>query len=351
MEITVEDLTRDFSITRRRRGLLGAFVDIFNIEAETKRAIDGLTFNVLEGQSVGYVGPNGSGKTTTVKILTGILVPTSGEVHCGHYVPWRNRVRYQKHIGVVFGNRPQMTPELTVVDHFAMLRLLYDVEKTRYRSQMDRLVGTMNIGPFLQRPVRELSLGQRMRCEIAAAFLHQPDIVFLDEPSIGIDAEAKRALRSLLRELNHDFGTTLFLISHDARDIEESCDRIIVINDGKIVIDGDIKQVLRDRGGLKRATMRVSQIRTQDLMRLREDLPTDADLSFHANTSKLEIVVPTPGSIRTEDALRCVRNLDIRVGEIHIQDADLEDVIIGLTQRETTFGETTYRETADGSDS
>jgi ABC-2 type transport system ATP-binding protein len=209
-------------------------------------AVDGVSFTVEPGELVAFLGPNGAGKSTTIKMLTGILHPSGGQASVLGLVPWRQRRRLAYRIAAVFGQRSQLWYHLPPADTFDLLAHIYELDRASYRARADRLIELFEIGPYLRTPVRRLSLGERMRCEIAAALLHGPEVVFLDEPTIGLDVIARQRIRELIREMNRDEGTTVFLTSHDAGDVEQVCRRAIVVNHGRIVCDAPIAQLKRD---------------------------------------------------------------------------------------------------------
>lgn len=250
-QILVENLVKTFRVAERQAGLGGAFKGLVRRRYRTVRALDGISFRVSEGEIVGYVGPNGAGKSTTIKVLAGILVPDSGRCEVLGRVPWRERIAHVSRIGVVFGQRTQLWWDLPVVESFDLLRDIYHVPEADYRRGLDELVSLLDLGDLLGVPVRQLSLGQRMRCDLAASLLHAPPLLFLDEPTIGLDAASKLAVRDFVLRLNRERGVTVILTTHDMDDIEALCSRILVIGRGTILSDGTLTElrgrVTRDR--------------------------------------------------------------------------------------------------------
>lgn len=240
-QIIVEDLRKSFRVAERRPGVLGALAGVFRRTYREVDALAGISFQVERGELVGYIGPNGAGKSTTIKTLAGILVPDSGRVEVDGLVPWEERIRHVARIGVVFGQRTQLWYDLPVIESFDLLREIYRADRTTHANVRDELVDMLQIGPLLDTPVRQLSLGQRMRCDLAAALLHRPSILFLDEPTIGLDAVSKLAVRDFVLRLNRDEGVTVLLTTHDMDDIEALCRRVMVIADGKILSDGTVE--------------------------------------------------------------------------------------------------------------
>ena len=222
-------------------------------------ALRGVSFSIAPGEIVGYLGPNGAGKSTTVKCLSGILTPTSGTADVLGRVPWRERVRHVREIGVVFGQRTQLWWDLPVQDSFDLLRDLYDLDARAYAQTRDQLVARMDIGDLLRTPVRQLSLGQRMRCDLVASLLHRPRILFLDEPTIGLDAVSKLSLRAFIRDLNREEGVTVLLTTHDMDDVEALCQRVLLIGRGALLLDGSLADVRRLAGGKRVCRAQVSR--------------------------------------------------------------------------------------------
>jgi len=244
--IHVENLAKTYQVAQRRPGLTGAVGGLFHRTYRAVRALDGVSFEIAAGELVGYIGPNGAGKSTTIKILSGILVPTSGTCTVGGLVPWKERVAHVRRIGVVFGQRTQLWWDLPVTESFDLLRDVYRVPPADYARSRAELVDMLDLRDLLDVPVRQLSLGQRMRCDLAAALLHAPSILFLDEPTIGLDAVSKLAVRQFVARLNRERGVTVILTTHDMDDIEALCTRVMLINRGRLLFEGPL-DVLRSR--------------------------------------------------------------------------------------------------------
>ena len=242
-QILAENLVKTFRVAERRPGLGGAVAGLFSRRHRVVRALDGVSFTIEAGELVGYIGPNGAGKSTTVKVLSGILVPDSGRCDVLGRTPWKERAAHVARIGVVFGQRTQLWWDLPVVESFELLRDIYRVAPKDYAGRRDELVALLALAPFLDTPARQLSLGQRMRCDLAASLLHAPPILFLDEPTIGLDAPAKLAVRDFVKRLNRERGVTVILTTHDLDDIEALCERVMVIGDGRILSDGTLAKL------------------------------------------------------------------------------------------------------------
>lgn len=247
--IETTNLTKEFRVFRRREGLKGAILDLFQRDYRILRAVDGLDFRVEPGEIVGYIGANGAGKSTTIKMFTGILRPTSGELKINGLIPYKEREHHTRQIGVVFGQRSQLWWDLAVIESFRLLGKIYRISAPLLEQRIGYFTDILELGGFINQPVRSLSLGQRMRCELAAAFLHNPPLVFLDEPTIGLDVLAKAKIRSFLQEINKEQGTTVLLTTHDLGDIEALCSRILIIDRGKQVYEGSLEELRRRFGG------------------------------------------------------------------------------------------------------
>jgi len=241
--IEFKDICMTYKVAKREQGLGAALKSLIKRDYTYVEALKDASFSVNEGEIIGYIGPNGAGKSTTIKILSGILVPTSG--HCTVFgkTPWINRIEHVKNIGVVFGQRSQLMWDIPVMDSFELLRDIYRVPKPVFIKNLDELVEIFTLSEFVNTPVRQLSLGQRMRCEIAASLLHSPQILFLDEPTIGLDAVSKVAVRHFIKRINNENGVTVMLTTHDMGDVDALTDRVMLIGKGKILYDGSFTKM------------------------------------------------------------------------------------------------------------
>lgn len=238
--IEIDGLTKNFTVRTRRPGLAGAFKSLLWAPKSQFQAVDGISFSIEKGERVAFVGPNGAGKSTTIKMLSGILHPSGGRATVCGLVPWEQRRQLAYRIGTVFGQRSQLWYHLPAADTFDLLGHIYDQDLARFRLRRDGLIDAFGIGSHLAQPVRQLSLGQRMRCEIVASLLHDPQVIFLDEPTIGLDVSAKATIRDIIRDQSDNEGRTVLLTSHDTGDMERVCDRVVVINHGRVLLDESI---------------------------------------------------------------------------------------------------------------
>jgi len=255
----VQGLTKTFVTREKQPGLRGSVRALLRPVRRETRAVKGITFAVEKGERLAFIGPNGAGKSTTIKMLVGILYPTTGQAQVLGQVPWRERQRLAYEIGAVFGQKSQLWYHLPPCDSFDLLARIYELDAAAYRQRLDYLVNLFEIGEYLQVPVRKLSLGERMRCEIAASLLHRPRILFLDEPTIGLDVVVKQRIRDLILELNQEEGVTIFLTSHDAGDVEVLCKRAMVINHGEVIYDGRVSALKRDYIHTKTVSLKLGE--------------------------------------------------------------------------------------------
>ncbi len=320
--IHVQDLSKDFRTFRRRPGIWGGLQNLFVRDYQTVQAVDRVTFDVTQGEMVGYIGPNGAGKSTTIKMLTGILVPTSGELRVGSFLPWRDRTQYVRTIGVVFGQRTQLWWDIAVIESFQLLRKMYGVSQRDYDERMGVFGEILGLTDYLHTTVRKLSLGERMRCDLAAALLHNPPLLFLDEPTIGLDVVAKDHIRRFLRAVNERFRTTVLLTTHDLDDIEALCRRIIIIDRGRLLYDGPL-DLLKQR-----------LLRTKQVKFVMRDAAARARLAeMRMDGLELEMVDELTCRVRfdrtrvnTSDLVRQVLSR-VEVRDLVIEDESIEDVV------------------------
>ena len=332
--ISVHALSKHYRSFRRREGILGGLANLFHREYQTVKAVENIHFEIGRGEMVGYIGPNGAGKSTTIKMLTGILVPTSGEIHSNGFVPWRQRAAYVKTIGVVFGQRTQLWWDIAAIESFKLLRRIYDVSQRDFDERMELFNQVLGLTELLHVPVRKLSLGQRMRCDLAAALLHNPPILFLDEPTIGLDVVAKDHIRQFLRAINQRYKTTVLLTTHDLDDIEELCRRIMIIDRGTVLYDGPLAR-------LKEQFLRTKQIKfilrdgdqSARLAAFEQNLPALARNGGSAATLHLERLDEMTCRLRFDRARVSSSDLirqilaAVEVRDFVIEDEPIEEII------------------------
>lgn len=320
--IEVRDLSKEFRTFRRREGVIGALQNLFVREYVTVQAVSRVSFTIEPGEMVGYIGANGAGKSTTIKMLTGILVPTSGYIVSNGYVPYRDRRRYTRHLGVVFGQRTQLWWDIAVIESFRLLKEIYEIADADYARRLDVFCEILGLRSYLHTPVRKLSLGERMRCDLAASLLHNPPILFLDEPTIGLDVVAKDRIREFLKEVNRTERTTVLLTTHDLSDIEELCKRIIVIDRGKVLYDGEL-------GKMKSRLAQYNQIKfflkdRSQLARLSE-VATDG-LSCERVDELLYLMRFDRNRHSTAEVIRNLVNT-LEVKDIFVEEEPIEDIV------------------------
>lgn len=257
--IVVNELRREFSYYEKAAGLGASLRGLFARRKLLKRAVDGISFSIEQGECVGFLGPNGAGKTTSLKILAGIMPPSSGSALVGGYVPWQRKKDYRMSMSIVMGQRSQLWPDLPAMETFELNRAIYEIDRQSFRRNLDELVASFGLAPLLGVQVRRLSLGERMKMEIVAALLHRPKVLFLDEPTIGLDILSQRAIRDIVRRVGREWGTTVMLTSHYLSDIEDLCERVILINKGRLAYDGSLAGVNADLGGRKRVRLEFSE--------------------------------------------------------------------------------------------
>ncbi len=324
--IKVQNLRKEFVIYEKKPGLTGMLRSFFNAKKRIKVAVDNVSFSINEGEIVGYIGPNGAGKSTSIKMLTGILTPTSGEVLVNGLVPYKSRTINAKNIGVVFGQRSQLWWDLPLTESFTVLKEIYRINDDDFNERMAFFEGIFGLSEFMKQPVRQLSLGQRMKADIVASLLHNPKIVFLDEPTIGLDVVAKEHIRETIKEINKKYHTTFILTTHDLSDIEELCDRIILIDNGKLIYDGNLDNI-KERYGSKKIVK--FTLRNQDdffkvdVINAFSNIDPKINIKFDNNTLS---VIYNKHLIKIKDITSYVLN-NIDVVDINIEDVSLETII------------------------
>ncbi|MFS1514296.1 ATP-binding cassette domain-containing protein [Chengkuizengella sp. SCS-71B] len=322
--IEVQHIQKQFKIPVVKKGRFSGVRTLFSREYVTKEAVKDISFTIKEGEFVGYIGPNGAGKSTTIKMLTGILHPTRGDVQIMGYNPHQNRRKVVRHLGVVFGQRTQLWWDLPVIDSFEILTVMYKVDKKEAEQRLSKLTELLGLHEFIQTPVRKLSLGQRMRADIAASLLHDPEILFFDEPTVGLDVVAKRSIRDLLKTLNKELNKTVMLTTHDMDDIEQLCEKVIVINDGQIVYNNSIPQ-LRNKIGLP-TVMKVSFV--------------GKILVPSIHNTMIQIIEKTYSTVTIQYNRQQLKAMDVlqivegwgEIDDIHMDEPQLEEIIQKIYQ-------------------
>lgn len=319
--IKADKLRKEFRVaTSKGIGFKGVINALVKREHKILEAVKGISFEIEKGELIGFIGPNGAGKSTTIKMMTGILTPTSGSVEVCGLIPYKDRMKNAHRIGAVFGQRTQLWWDLPVIESFRLLRKIYEIDEDSFKKNLDEFVQLLDMSSFLDQPVRQLSLGQRMRSDIAAAFLHSPDIVYLDEPTIGLDVTAKRRMREFIREVNARRKTTIVLTTHDMQDIEDLSQRVMVINHGSIIYEGSVAQMRSIYNARRILTCSLNKaINPQDLQNIWAD---QIDIQFSDKT----LVARVPASIPLGDVVAVImRKCDVL--DIDITDASIDEVI------------------------
>ena len=310
--ITVKDLTKTFTYSVKEKGLRGSLHNLFARPTLQKTAVNGVSFSIEKGEAVGLLGPNGAGKTTTLKMLSGILYPTAGTATVAGFVPWERRRDYQRRFAIVMGQKTQLWPNLPALDTFELNRRIYDLDPREYQRTLDELTDLLGVGSLLQVQVRRLSLGERMKMELIAALLHRPELLYLDEPTIGLDILSQRSIRDFLRHYNRQTRTTILLTSHYTADIEAICPRSIIINHGSVVFDGPLGEVSEVFGHKKLVSIKAGRDLTAG-----ELAPFGAVRELQHNTALLEVERP-----RLEECLQRM------FGALPVVDLDVKDIPI-----------------------
>ena len=320
--IEIKNITKEFKVLNRREGLKGSIRDLFSRDYKIVRAVDNISMNIRQGEIVGYLGPNGAGKSTTIKMMTGILEPTGGEILVDGNVPYKNRSKNAQNIGVVFGQRSQLWWALPLVESFKILKDIYGVSDENYESMMSLYKSLVDIEPLLHKPVRQMSLGQRTLSDILAAFLHNPKIVFLDEPTIGLDVSMKAKIRTLIHALNKEKNTTVILTTHDMGDVDALCQRTVIIDKGRILYDNDIEHLKSFFGSYRTLKIRTDNSPETTAERIGGELP---EFSVSADNEWVSILVDEEKSKVMEVLNKLQKSYEIR--DMKLEEISTEEVI------------------------
>ena len=320
--IKISNVTKEFKVLNRREGLIGSLKDLSSRNYKTVRAVDNISMTIEQGEIVGYLGPNGAGKSTTIKMMTGVLEPTSGEILVGGNVPYRNRTKNAQEIGVVFGQRSQLWWALPLVESFKILKDIYQIPDEKYESILKLYRSLVDIEPLLHKPVRQMSLGQRTLSDILAAFLHDPKIVFLDEPTIGLDVAMKSRIRTLIHALNKERNTTVILTTHDMGDVDALCKRIVIIDKGKMLYDNDIEHLKGFFGSYRTLKIRTDGELTAQAESIQKEL---TDFSVTADEEWISILVDEEKA-KVIDVLGQLQKTH-RIKDMQLEEISTEEVI------------------------
>ena len=329
--IRVENLSKEFKINKKYPGFKGAIKSFFSTEHITKKAVDDISFEINDGEIVGYIGANGAGKSTTIKMMTGILTPTNGIVTVNGIVPYENREKNAKNIGVVFGQKTQLWWDLPISETFSLLKDICDITDNDFEERMRFFKEILGLDEFFLNPVRTLSLGQRMRADLAAALIHNPKVIYLDEPTIGLDVVVKESVRKAIKEINAKYGTTIILTTHDLNDIEELCSRIIIIDKGKKIYDGEIEGVKEKYGYLTTVEIQVKEDNLESFNEF-TDIKEDDEFNLTYKDNKL-LVTFNKNKISSADIIgRTMKKLN--VVDFSIKETSIEDIVKKMYRNE-----------------
>ena len=320
--IDIKNITKEFKVLNRREGLAGSIKDLFSRDYKIVKAVDNITMSIEQGEIVGYLGPNGAGKSTTIKMMTGVLEPTSGEILVNGKLPYKNRSKNAQNIGVVFGQRSQLWWALPLVESFKLLKDIYQITDEQYDSMMKLYQSLVDIEPLLHKPVRQMSLGQRTLSDILAAFLHDPKIVFLDEPTIGLDVSMKAKIRTLIHAINKEKNTTVILTTHDMGDVDALCRRIVIIDKGRMLYDNDISHLKGFFGSYRTLKIRVDGDLKKESEVIAKEFP---DLKVSADEEWISILVDEE-KISVMDVLTKLQK-ERRIRDMQLEEISTEDVI------------------------
>lgn len=323
--ITVENLSKHFVVYEKESGLKGVFKSFFNAKKIIKKAVDEVSFTVKQGEIIGYIGPNGAGKSTTIKMLTGILTPTSGKLLVDGLIPYQKRTLNAQKIGVVFGQRTQLWWDLPLGESFTVLKEIYQIPDADYQARLKHLGDLFQIETFIKQPVRQLSLGQRMKADIVASLLHNPKLLFLDEPTIGLDVIAKENIRKTILEVNRTYNTTVILTTHDLSDIQELCDRILLIDQGKIIYDGTLEHIKEKYGSKKILSFVMRHKKDAEDFNIDTFTKQDSDITKTVEDTTLTLIFNKQKLAIKDVVYQVLETCDVM--DINMSDDQLENII------------------------
>ncbi len=317
--IELKNISKTFKVAKRNAGFSEAVKALFKKDYTYIKALQDISFTIGDGEMVGYIGPNGAGKSSTIKIMSGILTPDSGECVINGRIPWKDRIRHVKEIGVVFGQRSQLWWDVPVIDSFELIRDIYNVAESDYKKTLEQLIELLNISEIVKTPARQLSLGQRMRCEIAASLLHSPKILFLDEPTIGLDAVSKIAVRDFIKTINRENKTAVILTTHDMQDIEALTERILLIGKGRVLLDGSLSELKMRNSSHKTLTVDYTGEKLPEY----ENMSVIKDLNGHA-----EIIIDT--NLMTVSQAISDISANVEIKDISVAGETIDKTVVSL---------------------
>lgn len=330
--IRVENLSKDFKINKKYAGFKGAIKSFFTSEYTIKKAVDNISFEIDDGEIVGYIGANGAGKSTTIKMMTGILKPTNGIISVNGLLPYEDREKNAKNIGVVFGQKTQLWWDLPISETFSLLKDIYNVSDEDFNERMSFLKEVLELDEFFLSPVRTLSLGQRMRADLAAALIHNPKVIYLDEPTIGLDVVVKERVRKAIKEINEKYNTTIILTTHDLNDIEELCSRIIIIDKGKKIYDGEINGVKEKFGYLTTVEIQIKEEINLESFNEFNEMKDDCEFKLNFNENKLSITFNKNKISSSEIIGRVMKKLSVI--DFAVKETSIEDIVKKMYRNE-----------------
>jgi len=324
--IKVKNVSKTFKIYKKDSGFKGAVKGLFKREKDYIEAVKDISFEIKKGEIIGYIGANGAGKSTTIKMMTGVLTPSSGLIEVNGLIPHDNRIENAKHIGVVFGQRTQLWWDLPLEETFSILKEIYNVEDQAFKERYDYLIELLEIEPFIKQPVRTLSLGQRMRADLAASMLHSPEILYLDEPTIGLDVMVKERIRKAIKELNEKFQVTVILTTHDMSDIQEMASRIMIIEKGEIIYDGSKEMINQKFGNNRRLDLKIEDL-DEEHMKMMQDFLREQDKSAYVCIEDNALSVTFNQDVLSVSVIISFAMANFKVFDFSLKDQNIEDIV------------------------